>query len=44
MDNMKKEMTTMLIIGLLLVTSFSISNIVPAISIKKIDNSNITDS
>ena len=44
MDNMKKEMTTILLVGLLLVTSLNISNIVPASSIKKIDNFNITDS
>ena len=41
---MKKEITTILIIGLLLITSFSLSDTVPATSIKKIDNSNITDS
>jgi hypothetical protein len=44
MDNMKKEMTTILIIGVLLVSFLNISSIVPAVSIKKIDNSNITDS
>lgn len=44
MDNMTKEMTIVLIIGALLISSFSISNIVPAVSINKIDNFNITDS
>ncbi len=44
MDNMKKEMTTILIIGVLLVSILNISNIIPAVSIKKIDSSNITDS
>ena len=43
MDNMKKEMRTVLIVGALLLSSLSMS-IIPAVSIKKINNSDTTDS